>query len=155
MKPQHQILIYHHDAAMRRAYAGYLNRNGLPTDSCGTVPELDRLLSWYDYDFILINVDALPQNQEPSSGMTTVLDAVFTKHQSDPVLIATSSQQEKTREEWIYDWFLQEPLTPKAILTTVSRIRQQQPKANSSGHIKLRKSLAKPMAFGNYSGKGD
>ena len=147
MKPQHQILIFHHDAAMRRAYAGYLNRNGLPTDSCGSVPELDRLLSWYEYEFIFINIDILQGEQALPSGMSTVLEAAVTECQLDPVLIATSSRPETERKLWDYDWFLQEPLTPKGILTTVSKIRQHRPKAASRGHFKLRKSLAKPMAY--------
>ena len=146
MKLQHQILIYNYDPAIRKAYATYLNRNGIPTDSCGTLPELKRLLSWYEYEFILINVDSL--HEVPIlSGTEIPLETIISQQQPDAILIATSSQIENEHEVCNYNWFLSEPLTPKGILTLISKIRQQQPKTQNKNHMKLRKSLSKPMEF--------
>lgn len=144
LKPRHQILIYNRDAAIRKAYATYLNRNGLPTDSCGTLSELRRLLSWYEYEFILINLDSLRQDPALST-LGTSLETIIGEHQADPILIATSSRPEPGKKLWNYSWFLKEPLTPKGILTTISQIRQQQPKTDNKNHLKLRKSLSKSM----------
>ncbi len=144
MKPQHQILIYNYDPAIRKAYATYLNRNGIPTDSCGTLPELKRLLSWYEYEFILINVDSLHEDPALSEAEIS-LEAIINRQQPAATLIATSSQTESEHKFRNYTWFLPEPLTPKGILTLISKIRQQQPKTQNRSHMKLRKSLSKPM----------
>jgi len=146
LKLQHQILIYSQDAAMRKAYASYLNRNGLPTDSCGTLVELTRLLSWYDYDFVLINIDTL-ENKTATANLSTIITHASGQHQIAPLIIATSIKSEASLEHLDYDWFLQEPLTPKGLLTTISTIRQQRPKFPERGHIKLRQSLSKPITF--------
>lgn len=147
MKLQRKVLIYNCDPAIRKAYASYLNRNGISADSCGTLSELKRLLSWYEYEFILINVESL--QQDPAfSQLESSLNVIIQEHQaSDPILIATSSQPEVKHKLWDYSWFLQEPLTPKSILTMISKIRQQHPVTDHKSRLKLRKSLSKPMAL--------
>lgn len=150
LKPQRKVLIYNCDPAIRKAYASYLNRNGISADSCGTLPELKRLFSWYEYEFILVNVESLQQGSTFStlSQLESSLNVIIQEHQAgDPILIATSSQPEVKYKLWDYSWFLQEPLTPKSILTTISKIRQQHPVTGHKGRLKLRKSLSKPMAL--------
>lgn len=147
MKQQRKVLIYNCDPAIRKAYASYLNRNGISADSCGTLSELKRLLSWYEYEFILINVESL--QQDPAfSQLEFSLNVIIQEHQAgDLILIATSSQPEVKDKVWDYSWFLQEPLTPKRILTTISKIHQQHPVTDHKSRLKLRKSLSKPMAL--------
>lgn len=147
MKPQRKVLIYNCDPAIRKAYASYLSRNGISADSCGTLSELKRLLLWYEYEFILINVESL--QQDPAfSQLASSLNVIIQEHQAgNPILIATSSQPQVKHKLWDYSWFLQEPLTPKSILTTISKIRQQHPVTDHKGRLKLRKSLSKPMAL--------
>ena len=147
MKPQRKVLIYNDDPAIRKAYATYLNRNGISADSCGALAELKRLLLWYEYEFILINIDSLTQAADrppPAPALNTII----AEHQAgSPILIATSSQPEAEPKPWDYAWFLPEPLTPKGLLTAISQIRQQQPNMDSKSQLKLRKSLSKPMTF--------
>lgn len=144
MKSQHRLLIYNRDPAIRKATASYLNRNGLLTDSCGSLAELKRLLAWHHYEFILVNIDQAHPGPESSSSATS-LTALIGEHQAECIIIATSNRLREAAELKEYRWFLQEPLTPKGILTVVSKIRQQQPKTNSQRHLKLRKSLSKAM----------
>ncbi len=147
MKLQRKVLIYNCDPAIRKAYASYLNRNGISADSCGILSELKRLLSWYEYEFILINVESL--QQDPAfPQLESSLNVIIQEHQaSDPILIATSSQPEMKHKLWDYSWFLQEPLTPKSILTMISKIRQHHPITDHKSRLKLRKSLSKPMTL--------
>lgn len=142
MKSQRKLLIYSLDSTLRKAYATYLHRNGIPTDSCGTIEELKRLSSWYVYEFILINVDTLTVDSERTA-LEQCLKSLIEQADAETLLIATSKLPKEQVEFNYFNWFLQEPITPKRILTAISQIRQQFPKR----HISLRKSLSKPLEF--------
>lgn len=142
MKSQRKLLIFSLDSALRKAYASYLQRNGIPTDSCGTQEELKRLLSWHVYEFILINVDSL-KAEESQQAIEGYFAGLTGQSNFETLLIATSKRPESETTFSQYHWFLQEPITPKRLLTTISQIRQKFPRR----HSRLRKSLSKPIEF--------
>jgi DNA-binding NtrC family response regulator len=142
---QHKILIYSSDIAMRRAYATYLTRNGIPADSCGTLPELDRLLSWHTYDFVLVNVDHSHADTE-SQQFIPPLTEILHRYHTDTTIIATANDPTLEEAIWQQAWFLREPLTPRNLLTTISEIRSRQSKhGNERDHLRLRQYLSRPL----------
>jgi hypothetical protein len=139
-------LIYNRDTAIRKAYATFLTRNGIPADSCGTLSELVRLLSWYAYDFVLVNIDNLHADQELQQSNAT-LDEIVQRYQLSATIIVTSNNPNFDRPNWPHAWVLREPLTPRVILTAISEIRGQQSyHGDKKEYLKLRQYLSRPIA---------
>ena len=145
MSSQHKILIYSSDVAMRRAYAAYLTRSGIPADSCGTLPELDRLLSWHRYDFVLVNIDQ-SQAETESQPFIPPLTEILHRYRMETTIIATATDPTLEEAIWQQAWFLREPLTPRNLLTAISEIRSRQSKhSNERDHLRLRQYLSRPL----------
>ncbi|MFQ5611588.1 MAG: hypothetical protein ACE5H9_05590 [Anaerolineae bacterium] len=144
MNQSPKLLIYNRDAAMRQAYADYLTRFGLCSHSCGTFPELLRLLLWNPYETLLVDIDTALQ-----SSVSFV--EIIQRYLPEVTVIGTSSRPPEEAvllaEKLKLSWFLPEPLTPKRVLEMMSLIGDNRcHQAKKDERVQLRRRLARATA---------
>lgn len=136
-----KLLIYNRDAPLRQAYADYLTRHGLLTHSCGSLAELFRLLLWYPYEALLVDLDTALQYPLP-------LLSVVQRYLPETTVIGTSNRmplEAATLANQLHvTWFLLEPLTPKRVLEMISIIGDRRcTSTEKSMQLQLRQRLAR------------